>query len=123
LRFTLVSRAYYCFGVLDWLFFVAARFWLDHLVLLLATRRALTGVCVAARFWLDHLVLPLFLATRRTPTGVFLFVGHFVCHVQPFSIVVTVPYYLLGLAVSSMHATGSTKLSQFKPIWIVLFVL
>src|SRR5437762_13620296 len=85
LRFTLVSRAFHCFDVLYWLFFVATRFWLDHLVLLLATRRALVGVFVAARFWLDHLVL--FPATRRAPTGVFLFVGHFVCHVQPFSIV------------------------------------
>ena len=35
----------------------------------------------------------------------------------------TVPYYLLGLAVSRMHATGSTELPQFKPIRVVLFVL
>src|SRR5579859_2918196 len=30
---------------------------------------------------------------------------------------------LLGLAMSSMHATGSTELSQFKAIRIVLLVL
>jgi hypothetical protein len=35
---------------------------------------------------------------------------------------VTVPYFLLGLAMSSMHATGSTELSKFKAIRIVSFV-
>ena len=31
-------------------------------------------------------------------------------------------HYLLGFAVSSMYATGSTKLSQLKPLRVVLFV-
>src|SRR5438270_11132153 len=81
LRFTLVSRAFHCFDVLYWLFFVATRFWLDHLVLLLATRRALVGVFVAACFWLDHLVL--FPATRCVTIGVFFFVVHFLLPFHP----------------------------------------
>ncbi len=57
---------------------------------------------VAASFHLSHLVR----VACRALASSFLFVGHFVCHVQPFSIAVTVTYYLLGLAMGSMYATG-----------------
>jgi len=36
---------------------------------------------------------------------------------------VTVPYYLLGLAMGSMHATGRTKLSQLHPFRVILLIL
>jgi len=36
---------------------------------------------------------------------------------------VTVPYYLLGFAVGGVYTTGSTKLSQFEPLCVVLLIL
>jgi len=36
---------------------------------------------------------------------------------------VTVPYYLLGFTMGSMHATGRTELPQFEPLRIVFLIL